>query len=872
MLDNGEISVDSQKYAIAKDGTFVFQKLTSGSHKVSIKSKNVYFEDKQIQIDLKNTNFLLADKSEFKTIQSLTRFVAESFDACGKITIIQESTKNSKDLANLPKSIQIRCFALQKDGSLKLSSSSGLDENLSYCLKLDAKVSYVLKAELTDNSLAKVLKLVPLERKVLLTDAPLFDVNFEQLEAKLEGRISLLGSSILNDLSIILKSDDPKQQWNTAINAKCQEEKVANQSSKVVCAFSLTNLLFGEYRLTTNYDDLFCWNSNGNTNYLTLTVDSELQKVNIVQTGYKLNYKLSHRNAMLKLIDQSKNVLLSKNVLNENDLSGQICLPRIADYTLQIDSCHMFSENNDNLIKVSAGLFKKGANLLQLNSNKHLLNVDISFKFENLDDKISLDQSDLLVQAKPAGSSDTVEQEIKFKLESENPNELVFRARAYLESERVFTLVAKSAKVLFETAQKEIQIDDQKCEKNHAQFDAKLGIFILVSVTPKDIDTIDVLLKQASDNSTLLTNTFSSAFDFKLGPLKAPYSLYTIELTKPGFLLAKTSASSNKNVYKLEFSAEKLGHLKVSVIDSKLKTSLGNVLLSLSSENRLFRQTTKTDVNGQASFENLKPSLYYLILMMQEYDFTPNSHPIKITDGHHMNLMVEANRVAYSCFGLVTSVNGQAETSSDILVEAFGVRSSASDLADNEACKTSRENSQLDEFGAYRIRNLKPHCIYELTAIRSRGNSENTTATAGSQLRIVPGAMQVAISEADVLNQNFIILTKFDRVDVSVAVSYRQQPSAEVSPCPPPLNYKLISNFARVKLFKTNQPNHVLQTLYTSANSIAYLNYLPREKAGSQQQYTMQVDLLMQSSVSPFAALTQQQQSQLQQQVIFGNY
>jgi hypothetical protein len=595
-----------------------------------VKAKNAYFDDQQINVDLKTLNSLQADKAEFKSLKSLTRIVAKSFDVCGQVKVI----KNSNSFSNLPRSIQIRCYEQQGD-QLKLTSSTNLDENLAYCLRLNSNVNYILKAEVTDDELAKVLKLVPLERKVTVVDSALFEVNFEQLEARLEGKINLLGTSLLSDLSLTLKSADPKRQWHAVITPKCQEEKVVNQSSKITCSFSITNLLFGEYVLTSNYDDLFCWNNVNAANVVSITVNSELQRVQIDQTGYRLNYRLSHRNAMLKLVDASKNVLLSKNIINEQDLSGQVCLPRIADYSLQIDSCHLFSSESgsENLVKVSAGLFKRNANTLTLSAQKHLTNVDISFKFEDLNDRKSLDQSDLLVEVRRA-NGEQVEQEIKFKLESESANEVVFRARAWLESARAYTLQAKSNKVLFESNNKDITVNDQRCELNQVRFDAKLGIFMVVSVTPKDIDSIDVVLKTTNDNTVLSTNTISSASDFQLGPLRAPFSQYSVELVKSGYLFAKTASSSNKNVYRSEFSVEKLGQLKVSVVDAKLKTGLESVLLSLSSENRLFRQTIKTDANGQASFDNLKPSLYYLILMMQGNKFNFNKFQVFFFNNH----------------------------------------------------------------------------------------------------------------------------------------------------------------------------------------------------------------------------------------------
>jgi hypothetical protein len=611
--------VDGQKQVLSKDGSLVLSKLGNGVHTISVKTKHAYFDEQRVTVDLKNPNSLQSDKPEFKSLRSLGKLVATAFDVCGQVKVTAKFN-------NLPSAIQIRCYEQQGE-QLKLASSASLQENLSYCLKLTANVNYVLKTEVTDDAVARVLKLVPLERKVTVSDAALFDVNFEQLEARLEGKINLLGVGAPSDLSLTLRSTDAKRQWHTVINAKCQEEKVVNQSSRFTCAFSATNLLFGDYSLTSNYDDLYCWSAaSGSGGSVIVTVNSELQNVKIDQTGYRLNYKLSHRNAMLKLVDAAKNVILAKNIINEQDLTGQVCLPRIAEHTLQIDSCHVFTadaSDNSNLVKVSAALLQKGANTLVLTAHRHLATVDVAFKFEDSNDRKSLDESELVVEVR---RGETVEHEIKFKTESETSGEVIFRARTWLPTGQ-YTLHAKSGKVLFESNDKQLTVNDQKCEANQARFDAKLGIFIVVGVTPKDIDSVELVLRTASDNTTLLTKTLSGgsvAGDFQLGPLKAPFSQYTVELVKSGYLFAKTGSSSSKNVYRSEFSAEKLGQLKVSVVDGKAKTGLENVLLSLSSENRLFRQTVKTDASGQASFDNLKPSLYYLILMMQGMCFDLN--------------------------------------------------------------------------------------------------------------------------------------------------------------------------------------------------------------------------------------------------------
>jgi hypothetical protein len=264
----------------------------------------------------------------------------------------------------------------------------------------------------------------------------------------------------------------------------------------------------------------------------------------------------------------------------------------------------------------------------------------------------------------------------------------------------------------------------------------------------------------------------------------------------------------------------------------------------------------KTDQHGFASFDNLKPSLYYLIVMMQEYEFEPNSHPIQITDGYHMNLQVEAKRMAYSCFGKVTSINGQPE--SDIEVTATGKTSDEQ----NEQCESSVESARVEpgNFGAYRIFNLKSKCEYELSV-----KSLDSGPTIGTSSKILPQTYRVRVDDADVTDKNFILLDRSDRLDLSMAVSYRPQVGGG-------LNYKQISNFVRIKLFKASDPETVVQTQLVPANYVAYFGSLPRATKQI-EQYFVQVELLAAAAaasphLSPYGTLGQQQQALMQQQPV----
>ena len=810
-------------------------KLTKGTYKLGIKSNHVYFEEKSLKIDLSNANGLRVDSANY---QQVTRFIAKSFDVCGQVKLT--ITNDQAIQQDFSTSIQIKVYQIKdakKQQDLTLIKSTKLDKNLKYCLILDGGVEYLIKAELAEG-LSNIVRLVPDERKIQLSNSPLLDVNFERLEANLNGKIILLDKrSLTSDLVVTIKSTDTRNVWSKDLQVKCQED----QQKKYICSFNLNNLFFGSYQLTTNYDDLFCFNGNNLIN-----INSANQNIVVEQTGFKINYALSHKNAMIKVNEADQNVALySKNVLNDKDRQGEFCLPKIGKYVLNIDSCHKFTDNkqDQDLVIIDLNIFKKNSNNLKLNAIKNKLTVDVTFKLE--DGSKVINGEDVVVEAHLPNSQVEL---IKLNLKQKSKTEIILTGKTWLPLNQLIKLVAKSNKILFEISEKELQINENNCDLNFVQFEGKLGIFIQVNVKPKTIDSIDLTLK--SNDNLLQQVQINGEKGFQLGPLKAPFSQYKVELSKNGYLFNKLEAvSGDKDVYHINFQAEKLGQLNVNVVESKL--NLESVLLSLTSEDRSFRQTLKTDENGQASFMNLKPGLYYLILMMQEYEFKPNSHPVQITDGYQMNLMIEAKRVAYSCFGKVTTINGQPED--QVLVEANAIIN-----RNNNECDSSKENAKVEANGQFRIRNLKPKCDYFIT-LKHLNEQQNKNI-----LKIVPENYQIKVENQDVKNLNFVFLDKYEQLDLTLDVTYRPtSPDSEL----PHVDYKVINNYVRIKLFKTNQPDSIIQTQYVIANSMAYFNQLPRD---SNEQYSVLVELLVPSSLSSLSSgvINSQQINQLQQQPV----
>jgi len=103
-----------------------------------------------------------------------------------------------------------------------------------------------------------------------------------------------------------------------------------------------------------------------------------------------------------------------------------------------------------------------------------------------------------------------------------------------------------------------------------------------------------------------------------------------------------------------------------------------------------------TSENGKFVFNSLSPGEYYLRPMMKEYRFDPPSKMIKVAEGATVTVNLFGNRVAYSAYGSVTSLNGEPEVG--LLVEVQGQGN----------CSNLQEEATTEENGNFRIRGLQP--------------------------------------------------------------------------------------------------------------------------------------------------------------------
>merc|ERR1712137_560644 len=146
------------------------------------------------------------------------------------------------------------------------------------------------------------------------------------------------------------------------------------------------------------------------------------------------------------------------------------------------------------------------------------------------------------------------------------------------------------------------------------------------------------------------------------------------------------------------FKAVELSQISVHALDQYGK-SIPGVLLSLTGDSAFYRDSD-TNEQGEGKFEELFPGTYYLRALLKEYSFKPTNILIDLTEGIDQKVVVNATRVAFSAFGSVKSLNGDAERNVVVVAQ--------SDVGDYE-------ETQTDAMGNFRLRGLKPELFYSFT-------------------------------------------------------------------------------------------------------------------------------------------------------------
>lgn len=182
------------------------------------------------------------------------------------------------------------------------------------------------------------------------------------------------------------------------------------------------------------------------------------------------------------------------------------------------------------------------------------------------------------------------------------------------------------------------------------------------------------------------------------------------------------------------FNVERLASLSVTVRDSNAvggesAEKMDAVLISLSGHGG-FRKNVPTDAAGQVEFLSLHPGSFFLRPYMKEYLFEPAQLTVEVEEGKHKDVVINAKRVRYSCYGQVNSLNGQP-------LEGVTVTATAED--------DSYEDAVTDAQGQYRLRGLEREKLYQVKVKTGRDHMASAT----------PASRAVQVSEASQRNVDF---------------------------------------------------------------------------------------------------------------------
>ncbi|XP_061181394.1 BOS complex subunit NOMO1-like [Saccostrea echinata] len=616
--------------------------------------------------------------------------IASGFHMCGQVIIDK-----------LPDGVQgsaKRRVIYYPQGKASDAESVLTDSEGKFCSQVKPG-KYIVKVHLTDEETKAGLQLVPSEKEITVQNAPVLDIVFSQFRAKLSGSIKCLekcgGMEV--SLSPVSRSD----------NKQITQAKEGAKGT----VFQFENILPGKYKVTLLHDT-WCWKDK------TLEIEvknSDVINVDFTQTGYILKCTISHE--IILHFEHNKKAG-SVGSFNLNKGTNRFCLAQPGVYKLRPDSCHKFEKEEY--------IYDTGnPELLALTAVSHLVegSVTAEEKVNDIQIDISSSKDGEVVTLGP------------LTVKEENKGSFIYKFQHWARSNEKMLFTVKSKELLFSPSSVEVTVVGDTCPGEAVKFVGKRGIFITGSIKPKLAGvTVTVTHKDGSAEPIVIETPESG--EFKVGPLHREKE-YEVTAEKAGYVLEKEKEKP------LVFTASKLGEISVQVVDEK-NQPLSDVLLSLSG-GKQYRSNNVTRENGTIVFIGLSPGQYYLRPMMKEYKFEPNSQMIDVLEGTTMKISIKGIRIAYSCYGFVTSLNGEAEQG--VIVEAVG---------DKPEC--NQEESKTEPDGSYRIRGLQPKCTYQIR-LKSEVNPHIEKAA--------PQYQELVVKDSDFTGINIIAFRRNNQMDVS---------------------------------------------------------------------------------------------------------
>eukprot|EP01096_Ripella_sp_DP13-Kostka_P006743 TRINITY_DN2438_c0_g1_i1.p1 TRINITY_DN2438_c0_g1~~TRINITY_DN2438_c0_g1_i1.p1 ORF type:complete len:1216 (+),score=649.91 TRINITY_DN2438_c0_g1_i1:168-3650(+) len=686
-IANADVYVNNNlKTKTAEDGSFAIHRIQAATYSFEISKQGYQFAPL--------SNFRVSPRTA-----TLPDFLAQQYHVCGQILIDQLLPGMSSQFR--------RPFTVTSTKEGAVSKTHHTDDSGAFCLYL-APGSYVIQPVISTDEKNAGLILSPDRRTVVLSSEPLSDVSFAQSRVSVSGVVHCLEKPCDRSVSVSLTSTT-----NTASRITTSLEPQLETKNGSPDRFAFRNVLPSSYHAAV-LKDTWCWKS---TAIEVSALSNDVSDLEFHQTGFKVELQLSHATEISYGLVASASDDLSGDVETLSLKAGlhKLCLPSAGKYKFITNSCFKFDQSfyihdtsSSSSIRLSiVATETKLTGLIDIKEPVDSIKVDLFDASTNA-----------LVSSQPLITQGKSKVEYSF----------------WIKPSISYRVAPRSDKLLFYPKSLTTDVSQMSCVESVPSFQARAGKWFSGTVQPIQAGVLISVL-DAQTQTALTQFTTEADGSFKIGPLYDDIQ-YDYRAEKAGyhFLLDKDETT---------FRTVKLSEIHVTVSDpnnfepgTETPLRVDSVLISLSSD-RSYRNNSIAR-NGFLSFSQLFPGSYFLKPSLKEYEFTPSSLSIDLDEGHTHNADFSAKRIAFSAFGRVRSLNGDAEK--NIALEAI-----------NLADRSVQDETLTDSNGFFRLRGLKPGHSYNITLKASSASKVDRTT---------PSSVVVEMPSRDLEHVDFVVLRK----------------------------------------------------------------------------------------------------------------
>ena len=625
-----EVLVDGvPKAKTAEDGSFDLTGIRSGKYKIGVRLDGYEFSTYDTELTPKAA--------------AMSPFFPLKVRVCGSVR-----------LGAVPKGVKSpKRREVKVTGGPGGPSSLQTEEDGRFCWFL-APGSYLLSAQLLAEERSAGVELVPEERAVSVSDAPVSDVNFRQFQAAVRG--SVVCQTPCSGLALRLLDAGTRAEVGSV---QLEEKKSSHQ-------FVFTDLLPGSYLVVMGERSGICW-ADGLERPVTVA-KNDVNGISFRQSGFAVRISTTNP-ASLSWESSGKPVQKGSEKLAKG--SNSFCLPVAGEFGMRLESCTRFSSGeafrysteNPAPITLTATQHRVSGRVVAV---APIPDLGLKLRSQN-----GLEQQLGPLKAQPA---------------SKSASPTIYPFHFFAAPDTSTTLIPSSATFLFAPNTLAVSVNAECVEG--LELSGYPGKFVDGRVEPAVADVAISL----SQEGLVFKSKSDAQGRFRLGPLERLEGM-RLEAEKDGYVLTHLGEG--------RFSAFKLSELAIQAVGEDGE-GLEGVLISLSGGQHQYRSNNRTGAQGSITFVGLSPGDYFIRPVLKEFSFVPPTRMVQIGEGTAAAVRLVGKRVAFSAHGVVEHVGGEPVVGA--VVAALG----------GPECGGVEEEGRSDEEGRFRIRGLLPGCPFTL--------------------------------------------------------------------------------------------------------------------------------------------------------------